>query len=65
MTFAGISTSTAYSLYRKPPNGIAIMIGAGVAGTIADLGYGWTTACQSQVQQWTDLRKRQQEQDKL
>ena len=69
MTFAGISTSTAYALYRKPPNGLAIMFGAGVAGTVADLGYGWTTACKSQVEQWTalratDLQQQQTRQDK-
>ncbi|GKY96339.1 hypothetical protein MPSEU_000593600 [Mayamaea pseudoterrestris] len=62
MTFAGVSTATAYAVYRKPPNGLAIMIGAGVAGTVADLGYAWTSACQVQVKQWSDLRKLQEQQ---
>lgn len=62
LTFAGISTSTAYAVYKKPPNGLAIMMGAGVAGTLADLGYGWTTACKSQVSQWTSLREQLKQQ---
>jgi hypothetical protein len=61
MTFAGISTSTAYALYRKPPNGIVLMMGAGIAGSIVDLGYGWTTACRTQVDLLGELNKERQQ----
>jgi hypothetical protein len=50
MTLTGISMGTGYALYRKPKNGLGIMIVAGAAGTIVDLAYGLTVACRPQLQ---------------
>jgi len=52
MTFGAVSVATGYALWKKPPNGVAIMIVAGVGGSLLDLGYGWTTACQHEVAEW-------------
>ena len=43
---------TGYALYKKPRNGIAVMLVAGGAGTFLDLAYGWTTACRPYVEAW-------------
>lgn len=51
-TFASVSGATGYSLYKKHPQGIALMLVAGAAGSMADLVYGWNFPCQSQVQDW-------------
>jgi len=52
MTFVGISGATIYAMHKKPPNGVAIMVVAGVAGSLLDLSYGWTTACHQEVEAW-------------
>jgi hypothetical protein len=49
MTFASVSSATAYSLYKRPKNGIGIMLVAGASGTFADLIYGWNVSCTEQV----------------
>ena len=56
---AGVGGGTGYAIYRKgPKNGLAIMVLAGAAGTLADFGYGWTTACRPQVRAWYDQKQR-------
>jgi len=47
-----VAGSTGYALYRKPRNGIGIMLVAGGAGMIGDFVYGWFHACQPQVKAW-------------
>lgn len=52
MTFAGVSGGTGYAVWKKPPKGMHIMILAGVAGSVLDLAYGWTSACKDEVDEW-------------
>lgn len=47
-------------MYRRPKNGIAIMLVAGGVGTMADLAYGWSTKCRPFVLEW---QKHQQQFD--
>jgi hypothetical protein len=55
---AGVAGGTAYSVYRKPKNGLGIMMVTGAAGGLVDLAFGWNKACQPQVEAW----KRHQQQ---
>lgn len=48
-TFAGVSGGTAYSLYKKPKNGIGIMVLAGTLGSLLDVGVGYMVTCRPQV----------------
>jgi multidrug transporter EmrE-like cation transporter len=57
-TFAAVSTGTAYAVWKRPPNGIAIMLVAGAGGSLLDLAYGWNVSCATQVDMW----RRHQEQ---
>jgi hypothetical protein len=52
LTAAGITSGTGYALYKKPKNGIGVMVVAGAAGTMGDFLYGWLHACKPQVQAW-------------
>ena len=52
MTFAGVSSATGYAVWKKPKKGMQIMVLAGVAGTVLDLAYGWTSACKDEVDEW-------------
>ena len=66
LTFAAVTTTTGYTLYKKHPNGIALMLVAGAAGSLGDLAYGWNFACRSQVQAWharnlAELRDKKEE----
>lgn len=61
ITFAAISTSTAYAVYKRPKNGMQIMIVAGATGTLADFLYGWTMACTEQVTKSREYNERKQE----
>lgn len=58
LTFAAASTGTAYAVWRRPPNGIAIMLVAGAGGSLLDLAYGWNVACVNEVELW---RRHQQQ----
>lgn len=51
-TVAGVTSGTGYALYKKPKNGVGAMVVAGVAGSLADLAYGWTIACRPYVEAW-------------
>ena len=57
LTAAGVGGGTGYALYKRPKNGIALMIFAGAAGSLADLAYGWTTACRPQVEAWQEQQQ--------
>ena len=48
---------TGYALYKKPKNGIAVMLVSGGAGTFLDLAYGWTTACRPYVAAWKEAEE--------
>jgi hypothetical protein len=48
-TFAAVSCSTAYAVVQRPPNGIALMLVAGAAGSLLDMTYAWNVACADQV----------------
>jgi hypothetical protein len=61
MTFAAISTATAYAVYKRPKNGMQIMVVAGATGTLADFIYGWTVACTEQVVKSREFNERQHE----
>ena len=50
-TFASVSLATAYSIYRRPKNGMSIMLMTGAAGTIMDFLYGSLVACSNEVAQ--------------
>jgi hypothetical protein len=52
LTTAGVLGGTGYSLYKRPKNGIGVMLVAGGAGTVADLIYGWNVACRTYVEAW-------------
>lgn len=52
LTVAGVMGATGYSLYRRPKNGIGVMLVAGGVGTMADLAYGWSTKCRPYVLEW-------------
>jgi hypothetical protein len=52
MTFAAVSTGTAYAVWKRPPNGMAVMLVAGAGGSLLDLLYGWNVACVAQVHDW-------------
>jgi hypothetical protein len=52
LTFASVSLGTAYAVWKRPPNGLALMLVAGAGGSLLDLAYGWNVACVSQVEQW-------------
>jgi hypothetical protein len=60
---AGVAGGTAYSVYRKPKNGLGIMMVTGAAGGLVDLAFGWNKACQPQVEAWKRLQQ-QSELDK-
>jgi hypothetical protein len=60
---AGVSSGTAYSVYRKPKNGLGIMMVTGAAGGLVDLAFGWNKACRPQVEAWQRYQK-QAEKDK-
>jgi hypothetical protein len=49
---AGVAGGTAYSVYRKPKNGLGIMMVTGAAGGLVDLAFGWNKACRPQVEAW-------------
>jgi hypothetical protein len=55
---AGVITATAYSVVRKPPNGVGIMLIAAAAGTLADWSYGWQIGCRSEVLEWQKYSRR-------
>jgi hypothetical protein len=48
-TFASVSVATAYSIYRRPKNGMSIMLMSGAAGTMVDFLYGCMVACSNEV----------------
>eukprot|EP00977_Amphora_coffeiformis_P025405 scaffold19632_cov133-Amphora_coffeaeformis.AAC.2 len=52
LTTTTVVGATGYALYRKPRNGIGIMLVAGGAGMMGDFAYGWIHACQPQVKAW-------------
>jgi hypothetical protein len=52
LTFASVSLGTAYAVWKRPPNGLALMLVAGAGGSLLDLAYGWNVACVSHVEQW-------------
>lgn len=52
LTATGVVSGTGYALYKKPRNGIGIMLVAGAAGSLGDLMYGWVYACKPQVKEW-------------
>lgn len=56
-TVAGVAGGTGYAIYRKPPNGLGLMLVAGAAGTMADFAYSWTIGCRSHVDAWQRLRE--------
>ena len=49
---AGVVGATGYSVLRKPPNGIGIMLVSAAAGSMADILYAWNIGCQSEVKAW-------------
>lgn len=64
LTAASVVGATAYAVHRRPKNGIALMLVAGGAGTLADLAYGWTTKCAPYVaayQQYQHIQQREKE----
>jgi len=63
LTVAGVASGTSYALYKKPKSGLGVMLVAGAAGTMADVAYGWTTACRPQVQAWQQAQLLQQQQE--
>ena len=61
-TFAGVSGGTAYSLWKKPKNGIAIMVVAGTLGSLMDIGTGWFDTCRDQVDHYHHQKIKDREQ---
>lgn len=57
----GVGGATGYALYKKPPNGIAIMLVAGGIGTIADFTLGMLYTCRPQALSWLEERRLQRE----
>jgi hypothetical protein len=60
-TFASISLATAYSLYKRPKNGMSIMLMTGGTGTIVDFFYGYFVNCSKEVQASQQYYYQQQE----
>ena len=52
MTFAGVSCATGYAVWKKPAQGMHMMILAGAAGSMLDLTYGFASACKTEVDEW-------------
>jgi hypothetical protein len=48
-TFASVSLATAYSIYRRPKNGMSIMLMTGATGTIVDYLYAYMVTCSNEV----------------
>ncbi|GAX17511.1 hypothetical protein FisN_18Lh152 [Fistulifera solaris] len=63
-TVAGVMSATGYSLYKRPKNGIAVMLVAGGVGTMADLAYGWSTKCRPYVLEWQKHQQAMQRNEK-
>mmetsp|Transcript_14020 Transcript_14020/g.18274 ORF Transcript_14020/g.18274 Transcript_14020/m.18274 type:complete len:95 (+) Transcript_14020:137-421(+) len=59
MTVTAVAGTTGYSLYRKPKNGLGMLVVAGAAGTTADLIYGWTVACKPEVSRFLAHRQKE------
>jgi hypothetical protein len=57
-------SATGYSFYKRPKNGIAIMLVAGGVGTMADLAYGWSTKCRPYVLEWHKHQQQMQQNEK-
>ena len=55
--------ATAYSVARRPKNGLGVLLVAGAAGAATDLVYGWNFACQNQVQAWRQYQTAQDEEE--
>lgn len=51
---SGLAIGVAYSLKTK--KGIIPVVGLGVAGTMADLVYGYTVECKRQVQEYDNSK---------
>lgn len=54
LTVLGVTSGTGYALYKRPKgtSGLGIMLVAGAAGSLGDLLYGYTYACQPEVKAW-------------
>jgi hypothetical protein len=44
-----VSLATAYSIYRRPKNGMSIMLMTGAVGTTVDLLYGYMVTCSNEA----------------
>ena len=44
-----MSLATAYTIARRPKNGMSIMLMTGATGTIADFLYGYMVTCSNEV----------------
>lgn len=53
-TVVGVGGGTGYALWRRPKNGLGLMLVAGAAGTMADFAYGWKVACRDAVRRWQE-----------
>jgi hypothetical protein len=58
-TVAAVVGGSGYAIYRKPPNGLGLMLVAGAAGTMADFGYAWLISCHDLKDSWLEARKAQ------
>jgi hypothetical protein len=58
-TVAGVVGGSGYAIYRKPPNGLGLMLVAGAAGTMVDFGYAWLVSCHDLTDSWLEARKAQ------
>lgn len=67
LTVAGVTGGTGYALYKRPKNGVGIMVVSGVAGSLADLAYGWNVACSKYVDAWRqhELELQRQKEEEL
>ena len=57
-TIGSVAGTTAYTVLQRPKNGLGLSFVMGAAGTMCDLAYGWTVACQSHVQKQKEERDR-------
>lgn len=59
ITLAGVGGATGFAMFRKSKNGLAMLAVAGLAGTTADMIYGWNYACHKEVSRFYEEREKE------
>lgn len=59
-----MSLATAYSIYRRPKNGMSIMLMTGAAGTVVDYLYGYMVTCSNEAARSQEYYIQQKQQEK-